>query len=88
MELIPARVECHSGYRADETPRRFTVDGRETEIAEVIDRWYQGEKDPEWPAASYFKVRGAEGHLFLLKHDEESDAWYEVRREGGHGDAS
>jgi hypothetical protein len=79
VELIPARVECHSGHRADETPRRFNAAGHETEIAEVIDRWYQGERDPEWPAAAYFKVRGEDGRTYLLKHDEESDSWYEVR---------
>ncbi|HYG36744.1 MAG TPA: hypothetical protein VEC99_18270 [Clostridia bacterium] len=76
MRLTPIQVECYAGSRADETPRRFTMEERVVEVAEIIDRWYQIESKPEWPRADYFKVMGADQHEYLLKHDLESDGWY------------
>ncbi len=80
MRLTPIQVECYAGAKADETPRRFTLDGRTIEVSEVVDRWYQVESMPEWPRADYFKVRAADGQQYLLKHDLESDEWFL----GGH----
>jgi len=76
MKLIPIKVECHAGIKADETPRRFTWDERPIEVEEVLDRWYQVESKPEWPRADYFKVRSMDQREYLLKHDLESDEWY------------
>ena len=76
MKLIPIKVECYAGAKADETPRRFAREGQHVEVGEVLDRWHQLESQPEWPRADYFKVRGADGREYLLKHDLESDEWY------------
>ena len=76
MQLIPIQVECYAGAKADETPRRFTWKSRRIDVAEILDRWYQVENLPEWPRADYFKVRGADGGDYLLKHDLESDQWF------------
>jgi hypothetical protein len=76
MRLIAIEVECYAGAKADETPRRFTWEGRIIEVSDVLDRWYQVESKPEWPRADYFKVRGADQHEYLLKHDLEGDEWF------------
>jgi len=76
MQLISVQVECYAGAKADETPRRFILDGYTVEVAEVLDRWYQVESLPEWPRADYFKVCAADQREYLLKHDLESDEWY------------
>ncbi len=76
MHLAPIQVECYAGAKADESPRRFTQDGKVVEISEVLDHWYQVESKPEWPRADYFKVRGDDGRAYLLKHDLESDEWF------------
>jgi hypothetical protein len=62
------RVECYSGYRADERPVRFTLGTRTFEVTEVEDRWYS-------PEASYFRVRADDGNFYVLRHDETQDAW-------------
>ena len=80
MTLIPIKVESYAGYKADETPRRFFLDGEWAEVQEVVDRWHQGSGNPEWPMADYFKVVGSDDRLYLLKHDLESDQWYLARR--------
>ncbi len=62
------RVECYAGYRADERPLRFQLRGRLYDVAEVDDRWYS-------PGALYFRVRADDGNFYVLRHDEEQDAW-------------
>ena len=72
---VPIEVECYAGAKADETPRRFTWEGRLIEVGVVLDHWYQVEGQPEWPRADCFKVRGADRREYLLKHDLKSDEW-------------
>jgi hypothetical protein len=76
MQLIPIKVEFCSSKNGDETLRSFLWQGHSVEVGEVLDRWYQVESKPEWPRANYFKVRGADSHEYLLKHDLESGEWY------------
>jgi hypothetical protein len=61
-------VESYSGHRADERPVRFRLGERWIAAAEVVDRWY----DPE---ATYFKVRGDDGDIYILRHTERRDEW-------------
>jgi hypothetical protein len=62
------RVQCYSGYRADQRPERFTLHGRQFEIDEVEDQWYS-------PGAIYFRVRARDGNYYVLRHDEGQDFW-------------
>lgn len=61
-------VECHAGYRGEETPRRFRFGEREVEIAEVVDSWLA-------PDHRYFKVKDAQGDLYILRNDVTADRW-------------
>jgi hypothetical protein len=65
MEL---QVECYAGYKGEETPRAFYVGDRRIEVAEVLDRWLA-------PDHRYFKVRGDDGGLYIMRHDVEKDRW-------------
>ena len=59
--LDKIEVECYSGYRADERPVAFTYKGRRWEVAEILDRWYEGSRDPKAPGLDYFKVKTRQG---------------------------
>jgi hypothetical protein len=61
-------VECYSGYRAEETPRRFGIGERSIGIEEVLDRWLG-------PDHRYFKIRGDDGAVYILRHDAETGDW-------------
>ena len=61
-------VQCYSGYRGEETPRRFQIGSREIEIVDVIDRWLG-------PDYRYFKVRGDDSGVYILRHDVASQRW-------------
>ena len=76
MRFCLIQVECYAGARADETPRRFKLEGRLIEVSDVLNRWHQVESQPEWPGADYVKVRGADQREYVLKHDLESDDWH------------
>ena len=68
-------VECYSGYRQNERPVAFSFQGRRWEVAEVIDRWYEGRLRSNQPALDCYKVRTTEGRVFMLRYNSLFDAW-------------
>ena len=62
------KVDCYAGYRADQRPQRFHLGEKILEVVELEDQWYS-------PDAVYFRVRAADGNTYVLRHDEEDDAW-------------
>ncbi len=82
-DLLPVKVECHSGYKADEYPRCFFFDNHRIDVEEIIDRWYQispslsvNNSIPEFPDAKYFKVRTPDQKIYILKHETETGNWF------------
>lgn len=61
-------VECYAGYKGGERPVRFRLGEKWIAVEEVTDRWYD-------PAAAYFKVRGGDAAVYILRHDELLDEW-------------
>ena len=55
------RVECYSGYKADQRPVRFQLGQRNYLVEELLDQWYG-------PEDTYFKVRADDGNLYILRH--------------------
>lgn len=62
------RVECYSGYKADERPVRILFEAQTLEIAEIEDRWYS-------PGATYFRVLAENGDRYVLRRDEGQAVW-------------
>ena len=62
------RVECYSGYKAEERPVRILFEERTLEISVVEDRWYS-------PGATYFRVLAEDGDRYVLRHDDAQDVW-------------
>lgn len=61
-------VETYTGHSGVEMPRRFRLDGREIEVTDNLD---------QWPGADcrYFKVRGGDGNLYVLRLNESQRKW-------------
>jgi hypothetical protein len=62
------RVECYSGYKAEERPVRIVFQAQTLQIAEVEDRWYS-------PGATYFRVLAESGDRYVLRRDDAQDVW-------------
>lgn len=61
-------VECYAGYRGQERPQRFLLGRRQVEVVEIVDRWLD-------PKHRYFKVRGDDGCLYIMRCDVRHDSW-------------
>ena len=57
---LQIEVVAYSGYKANEKPISFVLDGCKRNIENIIDRWYGVEHD-------YFKVVADDGKIYLLR---------------------
>ena len=73
------RVECYAGTRAEESPRRFFIGQRQIDVTEIIDRWLD-------PDHRYFKVRGDDNGIYILRYDSSADHWEMVLFDSGTRD--
>jgi hypothetical protein len=73
-------VETYAGYRADESPRAFVLGTRRVVVEQEFDRWLD-------PQHRYFKVRGDDGGVYILRQDVPSDAWELILFNAGGGRA-
>ena len=62
------RVECYSGFKAEERPIRIVFKSQTLEIVEVEDRWYSR-------GARYFRVLTESGDRYVLRQEEAQGVW-------------
>jgi hypothetical protein len=74
MAEIDLHVDAYAGYKGEETPRSFTIDGTRHIVAEIVSRWYS-------ETHSYFKVQTTCGLRFVLRLDLDHSVWELVMRE-------
>lgn len=65
---MEVRVETYMDEGGVEKVRRVRFDSRQIEIAENLDQWHG-------PDYRYFKVRGNDGNLYILRHNETRADW-------------
>jgi hypothetical protein len=75
LDYIEVKVECYSGYKADERPVAFTYQGNRLEVKEIVDRWYEGDLDGSKPVIDYFRVRDRDGNIYLLRYQRYLNLW-------------
>ena len=76
--LLNVDVECYAGHRGEQTPRALILGDRRIDVAEVLDAWLA-------PEYRYFKLRGADGDIYLVRHDELSSTWELTMFRAEHG---
>ncbi|HSN05057.1 MAG TPA: hypothetical protein VLS44_08730, partial [Nitrospira sp.] len=65
---VIVHVECARDDRGEEMPWAFILGGRRIEVLEMLDCWPGRDH-------RYFKVRGNDGALYILRHDMPSGEW-------------
>jgi hypothetical protein len=66
--MLDIQVDCYSGYRGEETPRRIQIGKRCITVVEILDRWLS-------PDHRYFKILGDDQALYIIRHDEATASW-------------
>lgn len=61
-------MACYAGYRGEQEPREFSLGKRSVRVIEVVDRWIA-------PDHRYFKCRGSDGDIYILRQDTATDCW-------------
>ncbi len=67
-QVLTIGVECYSGHRGEQTPRTLILRERRIVVSEVLDAWLA-------PDHRYFKLKGADGDTYIVRHDERSATW-------------
>ena len=66
--MFAIQVDCYAGYRGEETPRMIHFKQRIIRIEKVMDRWLS-------PDHRYFKVRGDDAAVYIIRHDINRMQW-------------
>jgi len=61
-------VEACAGYKGENTPRSFTLEGRTLKVERVADCWYSA-------THSYFRVHANDGQRYVLRLDLDEGCW-------------
>lgn len=75
MELERITVVTRDEYAGAQDPIAFVWRGQRFQIAQILDRWYEGRLDSTRMPLRYFKVRCEEGDVFILRYHELFRAW-------------
>lgn len=68
-------VEAYAGYKGEETPRAFEVEGIRLSVIEILQRWYT-------ETHSYFRLRASDHKRYVLRYHLDEAAWELVMQEG------
>ena len=68
-ELKNIKVSAYSGYKANERPIFFILDGRKYIVTEILERWYEED-------GYYFKIVADDQCTYTLKWNSIQDLWY------------
>jgi len=66
--VMQVQVECYVDEGGTEKLQRFSLDSRVVEVADNIDQWHGADY-------RYVKVRGTDGDLYILRHNEIRAKW-------------
>jgi len=65
---VRIHVDCYSGYRGEEAPRRIRFHSRDIGVARILDRWLA-------PDHRYFKILGDDDAVYIIRHDTAEWEW-------------
>ena len=68
MDLPPVVVEAYAGYKGEETPRAFMLEGARLLVSEIVARWYTD-------THCYFRVSATDQHRYVLRYDLDNMVW-------------
>ena len=74
MRCRKVEVTAYAGYRGEERPVSFVLEGEKIGISEIISRWVE-EGTEEKKQRRFFRVKGEDGFTYLLSYLEQTGEW-------------
>jgi hypothetical protein len=75
MACRKIKVTAYAGYRSEERPSSFVLEGKKIGVAEIISRWVEeGARNKQ--QRHFFRVKGDDGFTYLLSCVEQTGEWY------------
>ena len=71
-------VVAYSGYRGEEYPRLFIMQGKRIEVLAILSMWTD-ENVKAKKRKRFFQVRGSNGYEYKMYYDEEMKQWFLIR---------
>ena len=78
--MAHVKVEAYAGYKGEETPRAFMLEGVRLLVSEIVARWYT-------ETHSYFRVCASDQQRYVLRYDLDLLNWELVMCETTNGGA-
>jgi hypothetical protein len=74
MQAVSITVFSYSGYRGEEIPREFLIEGKRIGVAKIKRMWIA--ETQERKRLRYFEAEGSDGKAYTLFYDEELALWF------------
>jgi len=74
MPIPHLTVEAYAGYKGEETPRAFVLDGVRFFVVDIVERWYSENH-------SYFRIHASDEHRYVLRYHLDGEVWELVMQE-------
>ncbi len=71
----PIQVTAYSGYRGEESPRSFLIEGKRVEVRKVLAQWIE-EDEATGERSRYFRVKGNDFRVHVLRYRESDGVWF------------
>lgn len=68
-------VTTYAGYKGEERPKSFIIEGKTVEVLEIVERWVEEGRDYR-RRRRFFEVKGSDGKDYRLYYDEAAEEWY------------
>jgi hypothetical protein len=75
MKFEHVEVATRDEYKGAQEPVSFEWRERHYDVAQIVDRWYEGHIDSTRMPLVYFRVRTTESEQFILRYHELFRAW-------------
>jgi hypothetical protein len=79
MPAEKIKVIDYSGYRGEETPRSFVLQGSEIKVSEILSMWIE-EGLEDKVTKRFFHVKGTDGYEYNIYYDEKVKEWFLIRK--------
>jgi len=72
---VRVKVTAYSGYRGEESPVTFVLDGERVEVAAILSTWLE-EDILNRLRKRFFEIKGSNGRMYKIYYDEKTKEWF------------